>query len=178
MAKVKPLKTPKQLGLTPEQYKNLAKLIIFVKERVEPPKFNIKYFYAKKNTKRKPGEDLYASSRTTDEIGKPKYECGTVACFCGYGPLAGIRPKRGEDWSDYGARAFGADVGASYGDNLLRVWSFLFSDEHKNSKIAACKRAAWLLQHGLPITCSHFGYWEVPRSFKPDWAAIDALAKS
>lgn len=178
MAKVKSLKTHKELGITRKQRRNIAKLAMFVRDKVEPPKFNIKYFYAKKNTKRKPGEDLYDNSMTTDEIGKPKYECGTVACFCGYGPLAGIRPKRGEGWADYGARAFGADMEKSYVDNLRQIWLFLFSDDHKNSKIAACKRAAWLLQNGLPITGAHYGYWEVPRSFKPDWSAIDALAKS
>lgn len=171
MAKAKPLKTPKQLGLTPEQYKNLAKLIIFVKDRVEPPKFNMYAYYHSTRMRTEHG-------RAGSVVGNPKYGCGTTACFCGHGPLAGIRPKHNEDWCSYGVRAFGVDMSERDGTTLRNMWLFLFSDDHKNSKIAACKRAAWLLQHGLPSLDVYYGSWEVPRSFKPDWAAIEELAKS
>lgn len=171
MAKKPKLKTAKELCITERQYKNLAKLITFVLHKVEPPKFDIKSYYDDKKSD---------SNLGCDVIGNPKYGCGTTACFCGHGPLAGIRPKHSEDWCSYGVRAFGVDMGERDGTTLRNMWLFLFSDAHKNSKIAACKRAAWLLQNGLPLPAATnwYGSWEVPRSFKPDWKAINALAKS
>lgn len=163
MAKAKPLKTPKQLGLTPEQYKNLAKLIIFVKDRVAPPKFNMYVYY---HSTRMRGERGQANS----VVGNPKYGCGTTACFCGYGPLAGIKPHKNEVWSEYGARVFGAGSTDDYKNQS--IWYMLFSAGHVDDKMAAVKRGAWLLQHGLPSTKYNLSGWEVPHSFRPRYAAI------
>lgn len=156
------MKTNKQLGLTKSQYKNIAKLTIFVRDSVPPPKFNILSF----------NED--EGSGINEPI-NAKYECGTSACFCGYGPLAGIKPKKTEDWWDYSARVFGASYDWSGGDkNTFRL---LFDDEHKNSKDAAIKRGAYFLMNGFPET-DNLSKWETPRSFKIDWPAIEKIANS
>lgn len=144
------MKTAKQLGITPTQRRNIARLTLFVKDAVPPPKFNIKSFHSK------------------EEEGPSgvSYECGTTACFCGYGPLAGIKPKKGEGWSAYSTRTMAYRFG--------EVWTFLFDTEHKNSKAAAVRRGAWLLMNGLPDDVN-ICTWEPPKSFKPDWEAIKSI---
>lgn len=157
------MQTPKSLGITPTQFKNLAKLTIFVRDKVAPPKFDINSFFQT------------ADLDTPDNcVFEKDYECGTTACFCGYGPLAGIKPRKGEDWWQYGGRVFGAD-------EVGNLWYFLFSNDHKNSKAAAVKRGAYFLMNGLPLGNHdryNLGAWETPRSFKPDWAEIEKIANA
>lgn len=168
------MKTHKELKLTKTQHKNLAKLTIFVRDKVAPPKFNINRFFTPKN-----GEGhCYDSNVPSCE----SYQCGTSACFLGYAVLADIKPKKNETWEKYGKRCFGTDMHFGYyGDrDKRRIFRLLFDDEHKNSKSAAVKRGAYFLMNGLPEMGDFrlLSAWEAPRSFQPDWAAIEALANS
>ena len=86
------MKTAKQLGLTPTQYKNLAKLTVYVRDKVAPPKFNIKSFFDN-------GKNEEWSHMGCDVCPSVKeYECGTTACFLGYGIPAGIKARKNETW--------------------------------------------------------------------------------
>lgn len=156
------LKTPKELGITPTQFKNLCKLTTFVRTKVPPPKFDIREYYQPK------GHDI--DSGNIPQPNEAKYECGTSACFCGYGPLAGIKPKRGEEWADYAERVFGASMWG-------HIYSLLFSGSHLNDRDAAVRRGAYFLTHGLPVKAS-FSKWEAPESFRPPWKLIAQHANS
>ena len=112
------MKTAKQLGLTPTQYKNLAKLTVYVRDKVAPPKFNIKSFFDN-------GKNEEWSHMGCDVCPSVKeYECGTTACFLGYGIPAGIKARKNETWEYYGARAFGVDM-AGWSDGGGDLSSFL-----------------------------------------------------
>lgn len=145
------MKTAKELGITPTQRRNIARLTLFVKDAVPPPKFNIKHHHSV--------EKEFPSKAT--------YECGTSACFCGYGPLAGIRPQKREDWFDYAGRTMTVSFESD-------VWDWLFCDFHENTKSAAVRRGAYFLMNGLPDCNLYSG--EAPRSFRPDWEAIKKIA--
>jgi hypothetical protein len=159
------MKTAKQLGLTPTQYKNLAKLTLYVRDKVAPPKFDIKSFFDSKQV---------GFSHSLQDVcpAVEEYECGTTACFLGYGIPAGIKARKQETWENYGERAFGVDIDG--GD----LYNLLFDDSHINSKAAAVKRGAWFLMNGFPENDDFLDTWEVPRSFKPDWDAIEKIANS
>lgn len=163
------MKTAKQLKITPTQFKNLAKLTMFVRDKAEPPRFNINSFFSDKNGN-------YYSHHTCPSI--EEYECGTTACFLGYGIPAGIKARKEEDWSEYCKRALGICM---RGDDSTNMYEFLFKESHVNSKDAAALRGAWLLMNGLPCDDDGFvhvllDYWETPADFKPDWNAIEAIA--
>jgi len=145
------MKTAKELGIAPTQRRNIAKLTLFVKDAVPPPKFNIKTYHSGNN----------------DEPSEATYECGTTACFCGYAPLAGIEPKKYEYWFDYAKRTMTQNLHNG-------VWNLLFNDDHKNSKTAAVRRGAYFLMNGLPED-ANLCTWEAPKSFKPDWEAIKSI---
>ncbi len=165
------MKTAKQLGLTPTQYKNLAKLTVYVRDKVAPPKFDINSFF----DSGKIGECSHSGCDVCPSV--KEYECGTTACFLGYGIPAGIKARKNETWEDYGARAFGVDLLAScsaWGD----LYDLLFDDNHVNSKTAAAKRGAWFLMYGFPENDDFLNNWETPRNFKPDWNAIEKIANS
>lgn len=159
------MKTAKQLKLTKTQHKNLAKLTVFVRDKVAPPKFNIKWFFTEK---RQFIGDCASDTCPMQE----EYSCGTSACFLGYAILAGIKAQKHELWRDYCKRAFGVEMG-----DRFDCYNFLFSHEHKNNKAAAVKRGAYFLENGLPELVN-LATWEAPRSFKPDWASIEFLANS
>jgi hypothetical protein len=164
------MKTAKELKLTPAQHKNLAKLTMFVRDKAEPPRFDMNSFFTGKDV------DHNASTICPDI---KEYECGTTACFLGYGIPAGIKARKRETWSNYCKRAFGINM-------IWRIFSiehntdaydFLFNESHKNSKDAAARRGAWFLQNGLPdVHRTNLYSWETPRSFKPDWNAIEKIA--
>lgn len=146
------MKTAKELGITPTQRRNIARLTLFVKDAVAPPRFNIGSHHSEEN----------------ETPALATYECGTTACFCGYGPLAGIKPKKDEDWFDYAYRTM-----TGRGDRAL--WKLLFDDGHKNSKDAAVRRGAYFLMNGFPTNKNLYAF-EAPRSFRPDWEAIKEVA--
>lgn len=158
------LKTAKELGITPTQRRNLARLCLFVNDNVPPPKFEIKTWFT---------NSAGAQSPPT----QAKYECGSSACFLGIAPLAGIKPKVGETWPGYSRRAFSA---FEYdGGDICRRYDFLFSPHHENSKEAAVRRGAWFLCHGLPETDEgDLTDWEAPKSFRPPWKLIKAAANA
>jgi hypothetical protein len=165
------MKTHKELKLTKTQHKNLAKLTIFVRNKVAPPKFNINRFFISKDGEGHCFDDAVPSCED--------YQCGTSACFLGYAVLADIKPKKDETWETYGRRCFGIHMN---GDlipvpNKEDIYHFLFDEKHKNSKSAAVKRGAYFLMSGLPENVN-LKTWETPRSFKPDWASIEKLANS
>lgn len=164
------MKTAKQLGLTPTQYKNLAKLTVYVRDKVAPSKFDITCFFNNKNNNEWAhcGRDVCPSVK--------EYECGTTACFLGYGIPAGIKARKQETWEEYGARAFGIDMISCSREGDL--YDLLFNDSYVNSKMAAAKRGAWFLMNGFPENDDFLCSWEVPRSFKPDWDAIEKIANS
>lgn len=166
------MKTAKELKLTKTQHKNLAKLTVFVRDKVAPPKFDINRFFISKNGEGHCFDDAVPSCED--------YQCGTSACFLGYAVLADIKPQKNEIWEDYGKRCFG--VGTDYSwtkaeSFAKRIFRILFDDQHKNSKSAAVKRGAYFLMNGLPENVD-LETWEAPRSFKPDWEAIEAIANS
>jgi len=173
------MKTAKQLGLTPTQHKNLAKLTVFTHNKVEPPRFNINSFFNPGNNRCK-----HIAFNICPSI--KDYECGTTACFLGYGIPAGIKAHKHEMWEKYSARAFGINI--KNVNNDVDAYNFLFAEDHKNSKDAAVLRGAWFLMHGLPddaqvpddaeddAEAEGLCYWEAPSDFKPDWAAIEAIA--
>ena len=168
------MKTAKQLGLTPTQYKNLAKLTVYVRDKVAPPKFDIKSFFDSK----KIDECSHSGCDVCPSINE--YECGTTACFLGYGIPAGIKARKNETWENYGERAFGVEMGVNCSQSG-DLYDLLFDDSHINSKMAAAKRGAWFLMNDFP-DMDEFGCnlttWEAPRSFKPDWDAIEKIANS
>lgn len=164
------MKTAKQLGLTKSQHKNLAKLTIFVRDKVAPPRFNIRKFFIGKDE----NED-WGHCGVDVCPAKEEYVCGSSACFLGYAIPAGIKAKSGEEWADFGERAFGAEMGLGKDESL---YDLLFNDSHENSKSAAVKRGAYFLMYGFPDCDGFLDGWEAPRSFKPDWASIEALANS
>ena len=175
------MKTAKQLGLTPTQYKNLAKLIVYVRDKVAPPEFDINSFF----NSRKIDEGSHRGCDVCPTV--KEYECGTTACFLGYGIPAGIKARKNETWEYYGARAFGVDMtsGArAFGVDMTScssagdLYDLLFDDNHVNSKMAAVKRGAWFLMYGFPENDDFLYNWETPRSFKPDWDAIEKIANS
>ena len=167
------MKTAKQLKITPTQFKNLAKLTMFVRDKAEPPRFDINAFFSDKNGN-------HFSHHTCPSI--EEYECGTTACFLGYGIPAGIKARKEEDWSEYCKRAFGIRMTCDWRAGLTTdVYDFLFKESHVNSKDAAALRGAWLLMNGLPcdgdgIVVALLDYWEAPADFKPDWSVIEAIA--
>lgn len=167
------MKTHKELKLTKTQHKNLAKLTVFVRDKVAPPKFNINKFFIPKGEKEYDGH-VYDNNVPAKE----DYSCGTSACFLGYAVLADIKPKKDETWETYGKRCFGINMDHLSSEEYKRdVYCLLFSDMHKNNKSAAVERGAYFLMNGLPET-DNLEAWETPRSFKPDWAAIEELANS
>lgn len=154
------VKSAVELGITKEQRKNLAKLTVFVDKKVEPPKFDISNFNSD------------SPNHATDKV-----ECGTSACFCGYGPLAGIviAPRQpgyyNESWAVYSERVFGVGM---WGD----LYHLLFDANHTNTKEAAVLRGAYFLMHGLPKIYDDLRFWEVPSNFKPNWLSIRAVASA
>ncbi len=168
------MKTAKQLGLTPTQYKNLAKLTVYVRDKVAPPKFDINSFFSsKKNNEWMHGKDDVCPA-------VKDYECGTTACFLGYGIPAGIKARKQETWKNYGERAFGVEMGFNFSQSG-DLYNLLFDNGHINSKMAAAKRGAWFLMNDFPdmdVCGCNLTTWEAPRSFKPDWDAIEKIANS
>jgi hypothetical protein len=157
------LKSAKELGITTAQRRNIARLTVFVRDSVPPPKFDIKTFHTASS-----GEQCQNPSEA-------KYSCGSSACFLGYGPLAGMKPQGRESWYGYAQRFFAShEFGEA--DGSMERYAFLFSVQHKNSKVAAIKRGAWLLTHGLPEG-EFLEDWEAPKSFRPNWKLIEEAAK-
>lgn len=81
--------------------------------------------------------------------GRPeKVSCGTIGCFAGHGPDAGIEKLAGELWPEYIRRQFGIPRGARGG-----VWYWCFASNWStadNTPEGAARRALWMLEYGVP----------------------------
>lgn len=161
------MKTAKQLKITPTQFKNLAKLTMFVRDKARWFSFDINFFFSSGNDNNHFGQDACPCIQ--------EYQCGTTACFLGYGIPAGIKAHKKEIWSDYCKRAFGINM-VDCGHPSHAMYRLLFSESHRNNKDAAALRGAWLLMNGLPH--GYLDCWETPVDFDPDWSAIEAIANS
>lgn len=166
------MKTHKELGISKWQYKNIAKLTLWMRDNEGKIKFDIKSF-CRINFSNGGYETFMCNEPVVDalkEANKPNV-CGTSACFLGYGPSAGVKGKKDEEWKAYALRVFGIEMGGMCNhpdDNY--IW--LFDDSHKNNHKAAVLRGAWLLENGPPE-----GYLaeEVPYNYQPNWPAIEAI---
>jgi hypothetical protein len=160
------LKTAQELGVPPHVRRNVAVLAWYVHRSVDPEHFNIKGFHNR------------AAWYPVCAI----YDCTTAACFLGWAPAAGIKPKCDDDadewetWFDYSAHNFGH----------IGLYDLLFAPEHANSLEAAVRRAAWFLEHGMPdlppyrrifIDKSLLRKWEAPEDFEPKWDLIAQIAE-
>ena len=108
--------------ITPEQAKNLEQLATYLEGLPE----DYELF------------DMWHYSNET--------ECGTVACACAHGPMAGIARKGDESWSDYSHRAFGAFPYSNY-------WRFLFAPDwsfYQPFHYHAAERIRVFLKDGVP----------------------------
>ena len=108
--------------ITPEQAKNLDMLAAYLEGLPED--------YA-----------LFSMETFEEETG-----CGTVACACGHGPMAGVERKSDEIWDRYADRAFGASHRSNY-------WYFLFSSDwiyYQPAHYHAADRIHAFLKDGVP----------------------------
>lgn len=141
------MKSPSDLNITPFQFKNLAKLVTYVHQNAPYLCYNQRVY------------NSYSPNITCDV----RHVCGSVACFAGHGPAAGIKTLDNETWYDYIARVFNKVENDLY--------YTLFSGYHLNSAGAAARRGAWCLEHGLPDAL-YLARWEAPEDYVPDWAEI------
>lgn len=159
-------KTP---HLTKRQRSNLATLALYLRKLRPSKHFNMSD-WARHNG--------FAVSPATFIKLQKTCECGTAACAEGHGPMAGIKPKRGEKWSPYVERCFGANNniwGDSSRDNdqhKREVYLTCFDTSWENDPKEAAQRIAWLMltgKHLSPLSAS------IPQNFKPNWKLIASL---
>jgi len=157
--------TPKSLGITPTQFRNIAILSLGVRYSVPPPKFDI--------------SDFNCDSRNSFTLQEAKYECGTTACFLGYGPLLKIKPKQNEDWFGYCTRTISNRLERLYVTDCSDIYNMLFDASHRNCPVAAARRGAYLLLNGIPDEANlwQLSDWEAPKNFKPHWNVIRQIAE-
>ena len=65
--------------------------------------------------------DMMVNSETWSE-GFGEEDCGSVGCFIGHGPYAGVKKRKGESWNDYCERAFGVEAGPVYEHLFDTAW--------------------------------------------------------
>ena len=119
---------------TPQQRKNLTKLADYL--AALPPaydQFRMNDYYALED---EDGDhDAVDLSETAAELN----ECGACACAIGHGPLAGIRPKKGEwSWAQYSKRAFGCTY--AYYTKSDEPGAYMFGPENPDDPHAAAER--------------------------------------
>jgi hypothetical protein len=92
----------------------------------------------------RPRDEFYP--RTCEPIeAVENMKCGAVACALGHGPLAGIKPKRGEDWREYSGRCFCP--------RASHEWEWCFGQGWQgvdSTPKGAAQRILYLLEKGLP----------------------------
>jgi hypothetical protein len=99
--------------------------------------------------------------------------CGTAACAVGHGPVIGIEPLEGEDWTRYAARAFGATE-ERYNLSFDWLFSGSWGDRDDTTKGAAF-RIEYYLKHGIPKAFTDAdGYVE---DFADDNTGMDIYAE-
>jgi hypothetical protein len=168
------MKTAAELNITEEQRTNLARLAVGVRKlrrgrRGYNGSFVMKSFCRYENFPQY--REVYPK-----DAGEQLHKCGTSACLAGHGPFLGIKPERNEGWWNYITRCFGFD---GMGNGEKTEWNWLFYHLWGNNKGFAVKRIAWFLERGTPVIFNPENN-KYPKGFfryKPDWVAIEALAK-
>ena len=90
---------------------NLEKLADLLETVVPPPEFHMTSYI----------RDSKGYNVLPEDFELEQYqECGTVACACGHGPMAGIPVKKSDDnWAKYSERVFDLE-------SWSIAWDFLF----------------------------------------------------
>lgn len=161
---------------TKKQRQNTAILSLFVynlPKKVKNENFDMSYFNdgAENEEEGTPFQAQGMKCLLSNPTPSQAPECGTSGCFCGWGPAAGIKPQKKEEWFDYAHRQFGADTNGEDGG----VWETLFSGDWGGTADEAAKRGAWLVQTGTT-----FNSYKTPKQFndfKPNWAFVKAVAE-
>jgi len=130
--------TPKQLGITPTQYKNIEKLIAYGESvALTFHVFDMDVFFS---------DELGESIAPSKSVAHYENECGTTACFAGLGPLAGVSPRGTKEWWQYIDKKFGARSDSdAYRWMLHHNWARV-----DNTLTGAVKRARIFLESGIP----------------------------
>lgn len=154
------------LGVTDTQRRNIARLAVFVREYHRTPREGRRIATF--------AMGYWARARDGTALGFPSlHKCATAACFAGHGPAAGIDYEPAEGWLTYAYRQFTGREGGRR--------AFLFGAHHPDCPDAACRRAAYFLQHGMPDSFDPDRYKykpsSVPDSFEPDWGFVEAVAE-
>lgn len=129
---------------------NLQKLIDYAKTLPDDYEINMECY-------RKDRDNLSSNFRV------PHTEvpvCGTVACFVGLAPYAGIAPLEDERWCSYETRCFGTDP---------KEFFWLFGSHWANTDntlSGAVLRAEWYLEHGLPLNLHSQMYGDAPLCYR------------
>ena len=122
-----------KLDITPEQAANLDKLATYLEGLPEDyALFDMSYYETVK-------------------------DCGTVACSCGHGPLAGIERRDDEIWDHYSDRVFSASPD---NDN----WDFMFSGNwclYQPTHQQAAARIRVFLKDGIPQAFSGYNRYKI-----------------
>lgn len=138
--------TPKQLGITPTQYKNIEKLIAYGESvALTFHVFDMNVFFA--------GEDRKPVI-PNKSVRHYETECGTTACFAGLGPLAGVSARGHTNWWDYIEQKFGMA-------SCLDGYKWMFHHDwrnHNNTLAGACERARIFLESGIPEDWFFYDY--------------------
>lgn len=166
------MKTPKELGITKRQMRNIAKLTVWARDNDGKVNFDIGTFC---KVKGKDGiwDGFNSMAVNVFKLADQENVCGTCACFAGYGPVAGIRVYKDESWFRYIERCF---TNCEWDEDDV-VFDLLFAAEHSNSLKAAYLRACYFLEYGLPpISESCLINWEVDKDFTPKWKEIEEIA--
>lgn len=155
--------------LTDTQFLNIVRLTLFCKDVKTGTKFEISCF-----SRDRDGCNTYGPEAAEYED-EPSV-CGTSSCFCGFGPLAGIKPATPNmGWNQYSQESFGASLDGS------QVWDYLFDAEHANNLEAAVRRGAYFIEHGLPErqpgdSFTYLCRLEAPADYQPNWELIESIA--
>ena len=149
------------IEVTDQQIANLEALASLLERHVPPPEFDMNVYVSSTKKYKLSGYMRSLGSANPAQVKSEYYtDCGTVACACGHGPLAGVKPKRGEDWEDYSIRAFT--------NGQPRLWSFLFSsDWHDvdNTPKGAAARIRQAIAEGIPSNYRDQVYEREPLSY-------------
>lgn len=122
------------LNITDEQEANLRKLAAYLMTLpADYPDFEMKDFVQTESREKREYAHVAA--------------CGTAACAAGHGPIAGVAPHEGEDWSSYTFRVFTSD------DDSDGQWEWCFGwywSKVDNTVHGAARRILWMLEQGVP----------------------------
>ena len=95
-------------------------------------------------TNRSQGDILYPK-QVYDRALNADTQCGTVACACGHGPMAGIKPRPHDTgWGTYSDQ---------FTCGSVHAMTFFFAGDWSafdNTPQGAAKRMEYALQHGIP----------------------------